>query len=154
MIQQTLTSRERICAPLMFLESNTTLPTFGSVEKRCGYSLICLQIHSLAVLNLNRSLEFSSSLPLSTFCLAKSCKNARHRQNQSQQPFAHESPGDIPRLAVVCHQILSFCFWVVRNSFSQPLAKRASNQQSDSPATRSKNRMGFVCDFDGAGFSL
>ena len=32
--------------------------------------------------------------------------------------FCSRVASDIPRLTVVCHQILSFCFWVVRNSFS------------------------------------
>ena len=84
-------------------------------------------------------LYFSSSLSLLTFRRSKSYKSARHRQNQSQQPFAHESQATslgwlwrcgallwgakAPVVANIarpqwCQQIHLFCFWVVRNSFS------------------------------------
>ena len=48
------------------------------------YSAIASVVLNLYTFNV----YFSSSLSLLTFCRAKSYKNARHRQNKAQQPFA------------------------------------------------------------------
>ena len=50
-------------------------PEKGAVEIYCERRL---PLYSMAVINLNCSLEFVSSLSIRAFCRAKSTKNARH----------------------------------------------------------------------------
>ena len=126
-------------------------PEKGAVEIYCE---LRLPLYSMAVINLNCSLVFSSCRSIPTFQRGKSSKSARHRQNQSQQPFAHESQATSLGWQLFATKSFHSVFgWCGTPSVSHSLSERLTSSQTVL-ATLSKNRMGFVCDFDGAGFPL
>ena len=113
-----------------------------------------MPLYPTANLNLDCSLVFSSSLSIRAFYRVKSTKNARHRQNQSHQPFAHESQATSLGWQLFATKSFHSVFgWCGTPSVSHSQCERLTSSQTVL-ATLSKNRMGFVCDFDGAGFYL
>ena len=85
-------------------------------------------LYSSAVLNLYAFVfELYCSLSLLTFCRAKSYKNARHRQNKAQQPFARAALAST-RSAVVCRSQL-----IVQASGAKELAFHALTATRKTP---------------------
>ena len=85
-------------------------------------------LYSSAVLNLYAViLCFVCSLSFLTFCRAKSYKNARHRQNKAQQPFARAVLAST-RSAVVCRSQL-----IVQASGAKELAFHALTATRKTP---------------------
>ena len=85
-------------------------------------------LYSQAVFNLYAVvLCFVCTLSLLTFCRAKSYKNARHRQNKAQQPFARAVLAST-RPAVVCRSQL-----VVQASGAKELACHALTATRKTP---------------------
>ena len=77
----------------------------GSVEIYCGFRF-CSPLYSVAVLNLSRSLVFSSSRSFMFFWRPKERK-APALAKSVTTAFCSRVASDIPRLAVVCHKQLS-----------------------------------------------
>ena len=77
----------------------------GSVEIYCRLRFRSL-LYSVAVLNLNRSLVFSSSLSFMFFWWPKERK-APALAKSVTTAFCSRVASDIPRLVVVCHKLLS-----------------------------------------------
>ena len=77
----------------------------GSVEIYCRLRFRSL-LYSVAVLNLNRSLVFSSSLSFMFFWWPKERK-APALAKSVTTAFCSRVASDIPRLVVVCHKQLS-----------------------------------------------
>ena len=85
-------------------------------------------LYSKAVFNLYTfNVYFPSSRSFLTFCCAKSYKNARYRQNKSQQPFARAVLAST-RSAVVCRSQL-----IVQASGAKELAFHALTATRKTP---------------------
>ena len=87
-----------------------------------------MNLYSCAVLNLYTFVfDLCCNRSLLTFCRAKSYKNARHRQNKAQQPFARAVLAST-RSAVVCRSQL-----IVQASGAKELAFHALTATRKTP---------------------
>ena len=116
------------------LADNKTL--FCHPDRACDEG----SLESVAVFNLYAViLCFVCSLSLLTFCRAKSYKNARHRQNKAQQPFARAVLAST-RSAVVCRsQLIVQASGAKELAFHAPTATRKTPLKHHLPFIRCLN---------------